>query len=83
MWGGGGMSVRSDVTSGRNWCWEWCPDAEYEEDGITTLDASGHGPGASDAGINFADVATSAKRIPYVLSLPTHPVRRTLQALIT
>jgi len=56
MWGGGGMWVRSDVTSGRNRRWEWRPDAGDAEDGKTTSDASGRGARASDAGLIFADV---------------------------
>jgi len=55
MWGGGGMWVRSDVTSGRNRLWEWRPDAGDAEDGKTTSDASGRGVRASDAGLIFAD----------------------------
>jgi len=55
MWGGGGMWVRSDVTSGRNRRWEWRPDAGDAEDGKTTSDASGRGARASDAGLIFAD----------------------------
>jgi len=57
MWGGGGMWVRSDVRSGRNRRWEWRPDAGDAEDGKTTLDASGRGARASDAGLIFADAA--------------------------
>ena len=57
MWGGGGMWVRSDVTSGRNRRWEWRPDAGDAEDGKTTSDASGRGARASDAGLIFADVS--------------------------
>jgi len=56
MWGGGGMWVRSDVTSGRNRRWEWRPDAGEAEDGKTTSDASRPGARASDAGLIFADV---------------------------
>ena len=33
--------------------------------------------------ITIEHVGTSAKKIPCVLSLPAHPVRRTFQALIT
>jgi len=55
MWGGGGMWVRSDVTSGRNRRWEWRPDAGDAEDGKTTSDASGRGARPSDAGLIFAD----------------------------
>jgi len=55
MWGGGGMWVRSDVTSGRNRRWEWRPDAGDTKDGKTTSDASGRGARASDAGLIFAD----------------------------
>jgi len=55
MWGGGGMWVRSDVTSGRNRRWEWRPDAGDAEDEKTTSDASGRGARASDAGLIFAD----------------------------
>ena len=68
MWGGGGMWVRSDVTSGRNRRWEWRPDAGDAEDGTTTSDASGRGARASDAGLIFADVSSK-------LSFTTH--RRT------
>jgi len=50
------MSIRSDLTSGRNRCWEWRPYAGEAEDGKTTSDASGHGARASDAGLIFADV---------------------------
>ena len=57
MWGGGGMWVRSDVRSGRNRRWEGRPDAGDAEDGKTTLDASGRGARASDAGLIFADAA--------------------------
>jgi len=56
MWGGGGMWVRSDVTSGHNWRWEWRPDAGDAEDEKTTSDAPGRGARASDAGLTFADV---------------------------
>jgi len=56
MWGGGGMWVRSDVTSGRNRRWEGHPDTGDAEDGKTTSDASGRGALASDAGLIFADV---------------------------
>jgi len=59
MWGGGGMWVRSDVTSGRNRRWEWCPDAGNAEDGKTTWDASGRGAHASDGGLIFADAFRS------------------------
>jgi len=55
MWGGGGMWVRSDVTSGRNRRWEWRPDARDAEDGKTTSDASGRGARTSEAGLIFAD----------------------------
>jgi len=55
MGGGGGMWVRSDVTSGHNRRWEWRPDAGDAEDGKTTSDASGRGARASDAGLIFAD----------------------------
>ena len=55
MWGGGGMWVRSDVTSGRNRRWEWRLDAGDAEDGKTTSDASGRGARTSDAGLIFAD----------------------------
>jgi len=51
------MSVRSDVTSGRNRCWEWLPESGNAEDGQTTSDASGRGAHALDAGLIFADVA--------------------------
>ena len=57
MWGGGGMWVRSDVTSGCNRRWKWRPDAGDAEDGKTTSDASGRGARASDAGLTFADGA--------------------------
>ena len=43
MWSGGGMWVRSDVTSERNRRWEWRPDAGDAEDRKTTSDASGRG----------------------------------------
>jgi len=56
MWAGGGMWLRSDVTSGRNRRWEWPPDAGDAEDGKTTSDASGRGARASDVGLIFADV---------------------------
>jgi len=55
MWGGGGMWVRSDVTSGRNRRWEWRPDAGDAEDGKRTSNASGRGARASDAELIFAD----------------------------
>jgi len=55
MWGGGGMWVRSDATSGRNRRWEWRPDTGDAEDGKTTSDASGPGGRASDPGLIFAD----------------------------
>jgi len=55
MWGSGGMWVRSDVTSGRNQRWEWCPDAGDAEDKKTRSDASRRGARASDAGLTFAD----------------------------
>jgi len=58
MWGGGGMWVRSDVTSGRNRRWEWRPDAGDAENAKTTSDASGRGSRASDAGLIFADAGT-------------------------
>ena len=48
MWGGGGMSVRSDVMSGYNRRRKWCPDARNPEDGKTTSDVSGCGARASD-----------------------------------
>jgi len=54
MWGGGGMWVRSDVTSGPHRRWEWRPDAGDAEDGKTTSDASGRGARTSDAGLIFA-----------------------------
>ena len=49
------MSVRSDVKSGGNQCWEWRPEAGDAEDGKTTSDASRRGARASDAGLIFAD----------------------------
>ena len=55
MWGRGGMYVRSDVTLGRNWRWEWRPDAGDAEDGKTRSDASGRCARASEAGLIFAD----------------------------
>jgi len=58
MWGGGGMSVRSDVTSGNNWHWEWRLDAGDGEDGKTTSDVSRRSARASDAGSIFADAKT-------------------------
>jgi len=64
MWGGGGMWVRSDVTSGRNRRWEWRPDAGDAEDEKTTSDASGRGARASDAGLIFADACNSATLPP-------------------
>jgi len=66
MWGGGGMWVRSDVTSGRNRRWEWRPDAGDTEDRKTTSDASGRGARASDAGLIFADVVTTEVVREYV-----------------
>jgi len=57
MWGGSGISVRSDVTSGHNRRWEWRPDAGDAKDGKTMLDLSGRGACASHAGLMFADVA--------------------------
>ena len=62
MWGGGGMWVRSDVTSGRKRLWEWRPDAGDAEDGKTTSDASGRGARASDAGLIFADEGNRLKQ---------------------
>ena len=59
MRGGGGMWVRSDVRSGHNRRWEWCPDAGDGEDEKTTSDASGRGARASDAGLIVADVVQS------------------------
>ena len=56
MWGGGGMLVRSDVTSVCNRHWERRLDAGDAEDGKMTLDASGRGARASDPGLIFADV---------------------------
>ena len=56
MWGGGGMWVRSDVTSGRKRRWEWPPDAGDAEDGKTTQDGCRRGAPASDVGLIFADV---------------------------
>jgi len=53
------MWVRSDITSGRNQLWEWRPEAGDAEDGKTTSDASGRGAHASDAGLTFADGATT------------------------
>jgi len=64
MWGGGGMWVRSDVTSGRNRRWESRPDTGDAEDGKTTSDASGPGARASEAALIFADG-------PYQLDAPT------------
>jgi len=55
MWDGGGMWVRSDVTSGLNRRWAWRPDTGDAEDRKTTLDASGRGARASDAGLIFAN----------------------------
>jgi len=55
MWDGGGMWVRSDVTSGLNRRWAWRPDTGDAEDGKTTLDAFGRGARASDAGLIFAN----------------------------
>ena len=49
------MWVTSDVTSGRNRHWEWRPETGDTEDGKTTLEASGRGARASDAGLTFAD----------------------------
>ena len=56
MGGGGGMSVRSDVTSGRNRRWEWSPDDGDTEDGKRTSDASRPAARGSDTGSNFADM---------------------------
>jgi len=59
MWGGGGMWVRSEVTSGHNRRWEWRPDARDAEDEKTMSDASGRGTRASNAGLTFADASSS------------------------
>jgi len=60
------MSVRSDVTSGRNRRWKWCPDTGDAEDGKTTSEASGPGARASDAGLIFADAAVVTNDlVPY------------------
>jgi len=56
MSGGGGMWVRSDVTSGCNQRWEQRPDTGHAVDGKITSDASGRGACASDGGLIFADV---------------------------
>jgi len=55
MWGGSGIWVRYDVTSGRNRCWESRLEGGDTEDGKTTSDASGCGARASDAGLIVAD----------------------------
>ena len=78
MWGGGGMWVRSDVTSGRNRRWEWRPDAGDAEDGKTTSEASGHGTRASDAGLIFADEWTVMR--PGVKPSGRSPAKSTHQA---
>ena len=68
MWGGGGMWVRSDVTSGRNRRWEWRPDAEDAEDEKMKSDASGRSARASYAGLILADVrpdeSAASDRVP-------------------
>jgi len=56
MWGGGGMLVRSNVTSGRNRRWQCRPDTGDAEDGKTTSDSSRRSTRASEAGLTFADV---------------------------
>jgi len=56
MWGGGEMWVRSDMTSGRNWRWEWRQDTVDAEDGNITSETSRHGARASAAVLIFADV---------------------------
>jgi len=43
------MSVRSDVTTGRNWRWELRLEAGDPEDGKTKSDESGGRPRARDA----------------------------------
>jgi len=74
MWGGGGMWVRSDVTSGRNWRWEWRPDAGDAEDKKTTSDASGRGAYASDTGLIFADESRHNRvKLPYPGNMITLP----------
>jgi len=56
MWGGAGMSVRSDMTSGRNRHWEWRQDTGDAEDGKTTSNASRRSARASEAVFIFADI---------------------------
>jgi len=56
MWGGGGMWVRSDFTSGGNQGWEWRPDAGDVEEGKMTSDAAKRGAHASDEGLIFPDI---------------------------
>jgi len=63
MWGGSGMWVRSDLTSGRNRHCEWRPDAVDPEDGKTTSDASGRGARTSDAGLIFADLYAKSRAL--------------------
>ena len=75
MWGGGGMWVRSDVTSGRNRRWEWRADAGDAEDGKTTSDSSGRGARASDPVLIFADAPPSG--------LATGSLYAVIQRLIT
>jgi len=58
MWGGGGMSVSSDVMSGYNRRRKWCPDAGNPEDRKMTSDVSGHGARASDPRLIFTNVDT-------------------------
>jgi len=55
MCGGGGISVRSDVTLECNRRWEWREDAREAADGKMMSDASGCGARASDARLIFAD----------------------------
>jgi len=43
------MSVRSDVTRGRNWRWEWRPEAGDPKEGKTMSEESGGRPRARDA----------------------------------
>ena len=72
MWGGGGMWVRSDVTSGRNRRWEWRPDAGDAEDGKTTSDSSRRGARSSDAGLIFADAHIDRLSGNFHMADPTH-----------
>jgi len=81
MWGGRGMSVRSDITSGRNRGWEWRPHARDAQDVQTTSDASGRGACAPDSRLIFADLDSDICSPPMV-AYTSHIIMQAIPARV-